>query len=129
MEYRNKNRVESISNELRDIRSQLSVSDTTAIRPEVANWLLDPQFLQELELTSEFVRLFKLERCIARRDKPSSTINDVVESMKLRHVVEELQKKRIGQCVRNGNDGSTTHGTSFEMVCQIANQTYLDMKG
>src|SRR5271155_1233033 len=119
------NRVGLLAHELRNMRDEIFHLTESDKQTNMAAWIMDSQLLRELELTTDFVRSLSLQCSIMQRSKPASTIRDVVESFKLRRVVEELQIKRAVQ--RERNDQKTildNNRGSFQEIRQVANRVW-----
>ena len=121
------NEVRSLIQELRQLREVVAFQSGKEknANEHLAKRAMDPQLLQELELTTNFVRMLSLQGSMVRRSRPNSTIQDVVESVKLRQAVEELQKLRAGQrsCQEQRRVQENRRGT-FQEIYQIANRAY-----
>ena len=121
------NEVRSLIQELRQLREVVAFQSGKEknANEHLAKRAMDPQLLQELELTTNFVRMLSLQGSMVRRSRPNSTIQDVVESVKLRQAVEELQKLRAGQrsCQEQRRVQENRRGT-FQEIYQIATRAY-----
>jgi len=122
-------RIQFLIEELSNIRMEISEHYGTDQQAQLAGQVMDPQLLSELETTTDFIRRISLQRSIVRRSKPSSSIHDVVESLKLRNAVEELQKARANH-VKQADHVSfdeKKNGT-FNDICQIAHHVYQEVQ-
>jgi|GEM_PF-5740312 len=93
------NEIKSLIRELRQLREVVAFQNGNdkAVNERLATKAMDPQLLQELELTTNFVRMLTLQKTMVCRSKPSSTVHDILQSVKMRQAVEELQRLRSAQ--------------------------------
>jgi len=130
MERKVEGRIQILIDELSNIRLEISEHYMTDQQTKLAGRVMDPELLRELEATTEFIRRISLQCSIVRHSKPSSSIRDVVESLKLRNAVEELQKARASQR-KQGDHGTSCENkaSSFQNICRIADQVYQSVEG
>ncbi len=126
------NEVRSLIRELQQLREVVAFQSGKDQNGDEhpAKKAMDPQLLHELELTTSFVRMLSLQGSIVRHSRPSSTIQDVVESVKLRQAVEELQKLRATQRSRQAQRAAHENRSgAFQQIFQTAYRVCEGIKG